>query len=29
MTTDLIDDFNIQDDVLYVFADNNKYTYKL
>ena len=25
----LIDDFNIQDDVLYVFADNNKYTYKL
>jgi hypothetical protein len=29
MTTDLIDDFNIQDDVLYVFTDNNKYTYKL
>lgn len=29
MTTDLIEDFNIQDDVLYVFADNNKYIYKL
>lgn len=29
MTTDLIDDFNIQHDVLYIFADNNKYAYKL
>lgn len=29
MTTDLIEDFNIQDGILYVFADNNKYIYKL
>lgn len=29
MTTDLIEDFNIQDNVLYVFADNNEYVYKL
>lgn len=29
MTTDLIEDFNIQDNILYVFADNNKYIYKL
>lgn len=29
MKTDLIEDFYIQDDMLYVFADNNKYIYKL
>lgn len=29
MMTDLIEDLNIQDDVLYISADNNKYTYKL
>lgn len=29
MKTDLIEDFNIQDDILYVFAESNKYIYKL
>lgn len=29
MTTDLIEGFNIQDNILYVFTDNNKYIYKL
>lgn len=29
MKTDLIEDFYIQDDMLYVFADNNRYIYKL
>lgn len=29
MKTDLIENFTIQNDVLYVFADNNKYVYKL
>lgn len=29
MKNDLIEDFYIQDDVLSVFTDNNKYIYKL
>lgn len=29
MKTDLIENFNIQDDILYVFAEDNKYIYKL
>ncbi|QNL37461.1 MULTISPECIES: hypothetical protein [Bacteroides] len=29
MKTDLIEDFNFQDHILYVFAEDNKYIYKL